>query len=565
MEIKSIMIPEGLRFAPIIRVSTERSEKKGESLKVQKQLIREYINYLKGVIPETCWRYSGQEHATPDQERVKLDQLLEDASRGVFDAVIVCDPSRWSRDNMKSKTGLQIFRDNAIRFFVGTTEYNLFDPTQNLFLGMSAEIGEYQARIQSLKSMLTRIKRAKEGRPSAGALPFGRTWSLEKGWGIDPEKKAMIEDVARRYIKGEQMTAIAKSYKWNKSHLFDIMKTRCGPEWVCSFVQENININEKVIVRVPELLDEATRKEIEERTRNNITFVRGHRKYVYLLGGMVFCRHCGYAMVGNTSPHKKQYYRHSPNGTCHCINRFVPARELENSVLLMLVKSFGDPELITKAIEKATPDILRVAELHKEMEGLEVEEQRIKRAKKNLIKQVAEETFKGEDIKEQMKEYDDRLIAITERRNTIKDDLDQIPDPENVKKASKWAAKVISNATRQNPGLIFKRSLEWKRKFLEGVFNGVGFSGERLGVYVDVVDDPITFEIKGKLIHTMNSFPLTDEDIIEIFQLDPEFQDFDKEIAQIRKNLESNRSGLGFTHPFDFPYLAGAESSQLAE
>ena len=65
-----------LRFAPIIRVSTETQAKKGESLRTQKKHIIRFVDQLGGVIPEHCWKYRGQEHATPDQERKKLDQLL---------------------------------------------------------------------------------------------------------------------------------------------------------------------------------------------------------------------------------------------------------------------------------------------------------------------------------------------------------------------------------------------------------------------------------------------------------------------------------------------------------
>jgi len=106
MTIKSSQSKKTLRFAPVIRVSTEKQEAKGESLRLQRRQIQEYVNDLGGYIPEHCWVYSGQEHATPKQERAKLDLLLEDAAKDIFDAVIVCDPSRWSRDNARSKEAL---------------------------------------------------------------------------------------------------------------------------------------------------------------------------------------------------------------------------------------------------------------------------------------------------------------------------------------------------------------------------------------------------------------------------------------------------------------------------
>lgn len=61
-----------LRFAPIIRVSTEQQKERGASLNVQTEQIEQYVELLKGVVPENCRQYSGQEHATPDQEHNTL-------------------------------------------------------------------------------------------------------------------------------------------------------------------------------------------------------------------------------------------------------------------------------------------------------------------------------------------------------------------------------------------------------------------------------------------------------------------------------------------------------------
>ena len=173
-----------IKFAPVIRVSTEGQEKRGESLKTQEAQIRQYVASIPdGIIPEYCWKYKGQESATPGQERALFDQLLQDAAKGLFDAIICCDASRWSRDNAKSKAGLEILKANGIRFFIGTMEYDLYDPAQNLFLGMSAEIGEFQARQQALKSIQNRIKRAQRGIPSVGRLPYGRIYNRKLGRG----------------------------------------------------------------------------------------------------------------------------------------------------------------------------------------------------------------------------------------------------------------------------------------------------------------------------------------------------------------------------------------------
>ena len=68
-----------LRFAPLIRVSTESQERRGQSLDVQKQALVQAVESMKGIIPDDCWEYSGQEHATNAYERKKFNKLLLDS------------------------------------------------------------------------------------------------------------------------------------------------------------------------------------------------------------------------------------------------------------------------------------------------------------------------------------------------------------------------------------------------------------------------------------------------------------------------------------------------------
>src|SRR5262249_30639424 len=159
-----------------------------------------------------------------------------------------------SRDNAKSRDGLETFRKHGVRFFVGATEYDLFNPEHVLFLGMSAVIGEVQARHQSKKSVENRIERAKRGIPACGTLPVGRTWD-GKEWHKDPEAEALVREVAARYLAGESLPKIAKEKGLNASNLHRTMTQRCGPVWKQEFHSKALNIHEIVNTRVPRLLD----------------------------------------------------------------------------------------------------------------------------------------------------------------------------------------------------------------------------------------------------------------------------------------------------------------------
>ncbi len=65
-----------LRFAPLVRVSTEAQERMGESLRTQQAQIEQAVKALNGTLISDPWRYSGQEHSTPGFERKRFDLLL---------------------------------------------------------------------------------------------------------------------------------------------------------------------------------------------------------------------------------------------------------------------------------------------------------------------------------------------------------------------------------------------------------------------------------------------------------------------------------------------------------
>jgi site-specific DNA recombinase len=528
-----------LRFAPIIRVSTEQqTDARNESLRVQRTQINHYVTALHGLIPEECeQKYSGQEHATPEFERAMLDQLLVDATRNIFDAVIVTDIDRWSRDNLKSKTALKIFRENHIRFFLGMMEMNLFNPIHSGIVGQQVENAEMQALLMAQKSINSRIARCQRGVPAVGYLPYGRTYDRKTDqWGIDATKQRLMEQVAERYLSGEGFTSIARTIQMNPSHLHRILTQRSGTEWTIRLRNKRLNIDETIPMQVPRLLPQQTIDAIHERTRINITYERGHRKHKYLLPGMIFCSKCGRVMAGYTNSYGKSYYRHA-RSLSKCFHNHVTAQELENSLLVLLVRTFGDPERIARALQLAVPDMAKRQALEDEQQQYEKELKRIVVEKDRIVEGYSKELYTEAEAKKNMDKLREQENSINVRLVTIEAQLADIPDPEQIKKSSQWAGKIVTAATRNNPSVIFKRSFEWKRKLVERAFSGVNPTGQRLGVYIAREQDHFTFEIRGAFESTVMALPLTDELLIEAFNIDSQYQNVDEKLREVKSNI----------------------------
>jgi len=564
---------EHLRFAPIIRVSTEKQEQKGESLADQKSHIIDYVKFLHGSIPESCWEYSGQEHATPGQERAKFDKLLKDSGKDIFDAVMVTTPDRWSRDPLKSAESLNILKANGIRFFIGTMETDLYNPQHNLIFEVNMVFGKFQAHQQALKSITSQIHRARRGIPTPGSLPYGRTFDKkleENGWAVDPLKKAIIEQAAERYLSGkENLKAIATSLGFkSSSNLRKILTDRCGTEWTVSFRNDEVNVNEIVTIPIPELLDASTILAIHEKTKASKTYQRPKLKREYLINRMIFCSTCGQPLSGSTSNDgKNRYYKHpthiyhkhpkkskqDPNFIPEVLpcrfTKYVHGNEIENVVLMQLMLMFGDEIRIQKAVADAHPDIAKVEGLKREQEDWANQLKKITAQRVKILEKISYELITDDEARPLLKEFREREAFINSRLSIIASTLASIPDPDKVKKVSKFAGAVLSNIRRNegesySPRFILTKPFQYQRQIVENAFGGRDVQGNPLGVYMTETGEGWSFEIRGLFGNSLLSLPLTDDYLEDVFRLDPEYIDF-KEILKNRGTKTPQERGRG--------------------
>ncbi len=410
-----------LRFAAFIRVSTEKQEKQGESLQTQSTQLAQAVEALGGKITA---RYGGQEHATPGWEKKELDKLLAHAAKSPrpFDAVMVFDPSRWSRDNIANATGLEVLRDSGVRFFCLTQEYDLFEPTSRMFLSMHAAFAEHDALLKNLKSIEARIHRAKRGVPTGGNLPFGRIWLGEGGgWKLDEEKLEMVQDCAERYLAGESLTKLAKEYRVNHSNLCKILRERCGDQWVIDFKSKKLNIHERVNMTVPRLLPETTIRAIHARLKANATYLHGSPKNEYLLAGRVFCEHCGYSLYGATKPNGNRFYCHPtrergrkcPLSKPHA---WVRADVIEEAVIGQLFDMFGNPAAIELAVQAAVPDGKKT---QRERTRLEAEIGKIEQGRNRVLDLIERDSIT-------IAQADKKLSQMKDRETTLREGLEKL-------------------------------------------------------------------------------------------------------------------------------------------
>ncbi len=497
-----------LIFGPLIRVSTEQQKKKGESLRTQRKQLESAINILGGKVNK--W-YAGQEHATPDQERKILEDLMRDAKEKKFDALIVCDTSRWSRDNRRSKENLEIFKEEGIRFFVGTMEYNLYDSTQSFLIGINVEAGEYFAKEQTQKSINNRIERAKNGYPTCGKLPYGRTFDKKTGkWGIDEEKKEILEEIAKVYLQDNiGFEELGQRFRMNGSNLDKILTKRSGDLWEQRFRSKAHNIDVTVPTKVPRLLEDEIIQRIKNKAEARKTYNHGSYKYEYLFNRIIFDADTGYALTGTPNAKGKRYYKPYQGNNAH--RYMINADILEKAVLQGFSESLKCTQSFQEAIFEGNP-VGNVAEELKEKEdNLRKELKSVEKKIMRFIKTI--EYFDGADVKSLLQISKSEIETLEQKKKDIefhiqitKNQLSTLPTVSEIKTIRELMRSQL--LLRQKEGYLRSYaaledlSFPEKKNIILKFFGGKDEAGKKFGIYVKLLEGMprrYSFEAYGRI------------------------------------------------------------------
>jgi DNA invertase Pin-like site-specific DNA recombinase len=480
---------EKIRFAPLIRVSSERQERQGESLHTQRKQLESAIAALNGTVYE--W-YAGQEHATPENERQILERLMQDAKAHKFDAIMVADATRWSRDNGKSKDYLEILRKNSIRFFVRNEEMNLFYPLHIFILGMSVEVGEFFGREQAYKSIINRIERAKKGYPSSGHLPYGRTFDKETSmWSIIPNLKVQVEEMAHLYLyENATFEQLSRKYKIQGTYIHKILTKRSGDMWEQHFENKNCGIKETVETTVPRLLPDHIIEAIKAKCQSRKIIDHGSYKHQYLLARFIYDAETGYALTGTPAGSRNLYYRTYKPGTPQYQVR---ANLIENAIQDAVFEALSDNSTLYRYVFDG--------EEMKDMEGDLLK----KRAKyqKDLATQTTKLSnyadaignYEGKSIQTFLKSLEVKISEAERKINELEStialidaQLQSLPTKHDIQtarvKLRQDLQKSIEMSAFQTGATFRSLPFEDRRALLKLLFAGKDAYGKRYGIYV---------------------------------------------------------------------------------
>ncbi len=334
-----------MRAVGYIRVS-DPSQVEGHSLDAQERLFYELCK-SRGWEPARVYREEGKSaHVDAISKRPVFRKLLDDASQGEFDVVVVHTIDRWSRNMKVTMDSLSILAKNNVSLVSITENIDYTTPQGKLFTQMIGSFAEYFSGSLSTHVSKGLDQRAHEGKHTGG-IPFGyeSCWSTgnkaEKKRICNPEHPAgvhihsnegqAVTKIFDHYAKGTTTLAeIAawlneKGFRTRNMHkmmdangnlvsgprLFTVASVRGilhNPFYTGKIKHKGQLLPGVHDPLVGEELFEIVQATMKKNSGRSETLVKNPERF-YLLKGIIRCAYCGMPMWAQTYKNGNRYYR----------------------------------------------------------------------------------------------------------------------------------------------------------------------------------------------------------------------------------------------------------------
>lgn len=372
-----------MNAAAYARYSTDHQTQ--NSIAYQLDAIRSYCREHRITIVAT---YTDEAESGTNMDRPGFRAMVAAAGQGTFDAVVIYDITRGSRDVGDWFTFRKTMMMLGIQVISTTQE--LGDMTSgNDFLVelLNVGLGHREVLETRQKSIAGVAVKAKQGKFLGGVPPLG--YDIVNGsYVVNPIEARTVQTIFELYGAGQSYNQILDAvagatgkrgrplgknslhsiltneryignYFWNKR------RVKLFRKWAGGVPNPNCVHLEGVI---PPIIDEATWEKVQKRMSDNKRNARNKAKRTYLLSGLIECEECGATYVGHTSTNSKGYQTSyyvcgNKYRTRTCSAKNINADEIETFVVQQL-KAYllgtdfeAEARNIADQVNGATPDL----------------------------------------------------------------------------------------------------------------------------------------------------------------------------------------------------------------
>ena len=345
-----------MRAAAYARYSTDKQT--DNSIAYQLDAIRKYCREHDITIVAT---FADEAESGTNTDREGFRQMVAAAGRGEFDAVVIYDVTRGSRDVGDWFTFRKAMLMLGVQVIATTQSLGDITNSNDFLLELiSVGMGQREVLEARQKSINGVAVRARQGAFLGGVPPLG--YDIVNGaYVVNPCEARTVRTIFAMYADGQSYNAILEAidgaigkrgqplgrnslhsiltneryvgtYTWNKRRVKLFRKWAGGaPNPNCVRLEGHI----------PAIIDNETWERVQKRMSDNKRNAVNKAKRTYLLSGLIECEECGGTYVGHTSVnskgHEPRYYVCGNRYRTHtCKGRNINADELETFVVQQL-------------------------------------------------------------------------------------------------------------------------------------------------------------------------------------------------------------------------------------
>lgn len=411
-----------VRVFGIVRVSTDKQAKYGESLEHQKEIINNWVKTKAGLNAPQEWKLinlfvenddkSGAKRgrtATKREGRQGLAKAIELAKARLIDVVVVTKLDRIAR-NVKDYIDISAeFNENEVALVCLDLDIDTSTPDGQMIMRNHANLAQWQAERIAQYSIETARRQAQQGRP-LGSPPLGYK-VLKDGSGKntmvpDPAYKKHVETMEKLYLSYQSVDRVVqelhkKGYKtprgktYTKSQVSRILQNiryTGRQEYNGQILPGNwlairsLSVHE----RIQKILGQNRRR---RRSPNRLG-----QKYVYHLQGLLKCHRCHSSMV--PKPGTGRSGRYYPYYLCvkadktegiDCEEIYLPAEMIDKAVIDYIRNLCLKTSVIEEVVGKANQSTLsRIQVLQKDLDRIKESLKEVRTKIANLVEILAD-------------------------------------------------------------------------------------------------------------------------------------------------------------------------------
>lgn len=370
--------PSTVRCAIYTRKSTEEGlQQEFNSLDAQREAAEAFIRSQKHegweLLPDL---YDDGGYTGGNMDRPALQRLIDDINRRAIDCVVVYKVDRLSRSLLDFAKMMELFDKRGVSFVSVTQQFNTTNSLGRLTLNILLSFAQFEREIISERTR-DKLSAARKKGKWIGGHPV-------LGYDIDPRggKIVVNADEAQRvramydlYVKLGTLNAVWdeisrrdwRSKQWtteagvtrggkpiSKSGLYGILTNALYNGMVDHKGTLYPGEHERI---VEQKIWERVQEGLRENGRTNGAVVKN--KYGALLRGVLFCKHCGTAMMHtytHKGPRRYRYYvcyKAQQKGWKNCQTKSVGAEQIEGAVLTSIRRLARDRELAEAVLAEA--------------------------------------------------------------------------------------------------------------------------------------------------------------------------------------------------------------------